>query len=233
MGVSDYLKFIINPLRDLDMLFPELRAKIVETFRLLNETSLTFGFSGNISVRAPEKGLFIITPSGLKKARLNPEDMVVIDLHGNIVEGFRKPSVEMHMHLEIYRNREDVKAIVHAHPVYSTVFAVTGVDVTPVTEEMVLYTGGEVKVAEYALFGTKELAKNVLKTLGNRKAVLLKNHGIVTCGRDLEEAFDILLCVEREAKIILLSKLLGGPKPLPKDTLDLENKLYMERSKES
>lgn len=215
------------------MLFPELRSEIVETFHLLNETSLTFGFSGNISVRTPENSLFIITPSGLKKARLNPEDMVVIDPHGNIVEGFRKPSVEMHMHLEIYRNREDVKAIVHAHPVYSTVFAVTEVDITPVTEEMVLYTGGEVKVAEYALFGTEELAKNVLKALGNRKAVLLKNHGIVTCGRDLEEAVDILLCVEREAEIILLSKLLGGPKPLPKDTLDLENKLYMERIKES
>ncbi|MEM1554193.1 MAG: class II aldolase/adducin family protein [Thermoproteota archaeon] len=215
------------------MLFPELRIKIAETFRLLNEVNLTFGFSGNISTRTPEDGLFIITPSGLKKARLNPEDMVIVDSQGNIVEGFRKPSVEIHMHLEIYRNRKDVKAIVHAHPVYSTVFAVTGFDIIPVTEEMVLYTGGEVKVAEYALFGTEELAKNVLKALGNKKAALLKNHGIVTCGKDLEEAVDVLLCVEREAKIILLSKLLGEPKPLPKNTLDFEEKLYMERIRES
>lgn len=215
------------------MLFPELRTKIAEVFRLLNEINLTFGFSGNISVRAPEDGLFIITPSGLKKARLNPEDMVIVDFQGNIAEGVRKPSVETRMHLEIYRNRKDVKAIIHAHPVYSTVFAVANVDIKPVTEEMVLYTGGEVKVAEYALFGTEELAKNVLKALGNKKAVLLRNHGIVTCGRDLEEAVDVLLCVEREAKIILFSKLLGGPKPLPKNTLDLEEKLYMEQIKES
>ncbi|MBO3800644.1 MAG: class II aldolase/adducin family protein, partial [Candidatus Brockarchaeota archaeon] len=82
-----------------------------------------------------------------------------------------------------------------------------------------------------ALFGTEELAKNVIKALGNKKAVLLKNHGIVTCGKDLEEAVDVLLCVEREAKIILLSKLLGGPKPLPKYTLELEEKLYTEQIK--
>jgi len=213
------------------MLFPELRIKIAETFRLLNEVNLTFGFSGNISARTPEDGLFIITPSGLRKARLNPEDMIIVNIEGNIVEGIRKPSVETPMHLAIYKKRKDVKAIVHAHPVYSTVFAVTGFDINPITEEMILYTGGEVKVAEYALFGTEELARNVLKALGNRKAVLLRNHGIVACGRDLDEAVDVLFCVEREAKIIILSKLLGEPKPLPKDTVEFEKKLYEERLK--
>ncbi|MDW8034204.1 MAG: class II aldolase/adducin family protein [Nitrososphaerota archaeon] len=211
------------------MLFPELRTKIAKVFKLLNKTNLTFGFSGNISVRAPEEDLFIITPSGLKKDRLNPEDMVVININGNMIEGFRKPSVETPMHLAIYKNRSDVKAIVHAHPVYSAVFAVTGFDITPITEEMILYTGGEVKVAKYALFGTEELARNVLEALGNRKAVLLRNHGIVTCGKNLDEAIDILFCVEREAKIIILSKLLGEPKPLPKDTIDLEKSLYEEQ----
>ncbi|MEM3712000.1 MAG: class II aldolase/adducin family protein [Thermoproteota archaeon] len=216
-------------MKNSDMLFPELRAKIAKVFRLLNETSLTFGFSGNISVRAPEDGLFIITPSGLKKARLNPEDMVIVNNEGKVLEGIRKPSIETPMHLAIYGNRKDVKAIVHAHPVYSTVFAVTGIDITPITEEMVLYTGGEVRVAEYALFGTEELARNVLEALGNRRAVLLRNHGIVTCGRDLDEAIDVLLCVEREAKIIILSKLLGEPKPLPKYTVDFEKNMYEEQ----
>lgn len=211
------------------MLFPELRTKIAEIFRFLNETSLTFGFSGNISVRTPENGLFIITPSGMKKARLNPEDMIVVDYKGDVVEGTGKPSVETPMHLAIYKCRKDVKAIIHAHPIYSTVFAVTGIDMIPITEEMVLYTGGEVKVAEYALFGTEELARNVLEALGKKRAVLLRNHGIVTCGRDLDEAVDVLLCVEREAKIIILSKLLGEPKPLPKYTLDFEKKLYEEQ----
>jgi len=212
------------------MLFPELRNKIAETFRLLNETSLTFGFSGNISTRTPEEDLFIITPSGLKKARLNPEDMVAIDSKGNVIEGNKKPSVETPMHLAIYERRRDVKAIIHAHPIYSTVFAVVGVNIMPVTEEMILYTGGGVKVAKYALFGTKELARNVVKSLGDRKAVLLRNHGIVTCGKDLDEAVDVLLCVEREAKIILFSKLLGKPKVLPKKTMNLEKKLYREKA---
>jgi L-fuculose-phosphate aldolase len=212
------------------MLFPELRTEIAEAFRLLNETSLTFGFSGNISIRAPEEGLFLITPSGLKKARLNPEDMVVVDSRGHVIEGSKKPSVETPMHLAIYENRKDVKAIIHAHPIYSTVFAVVGVDIMPVTEEMILYTGGEVKVAKYAIFGTKELARNVLKALGDRRAVLLRNHGIVACGKDLDEAMDVLFCVEREAKIILLSKLLGKPRLLPKKTMDLEKKLYKEKT---
>ncbi|MEM2088425.1 MAG: class II aldolase/adducin family protein [Thermoproteota archaeon] len=211
------------------MFFPELRSKIVETFRMLNETNLTFGLSGNISARAPEEGLFLITPSGLKKARLNPEDILLVDSDGSVIEGNRKPSVETPMHLAIYRNRKDIKAIVHAHPVYSTVFAATGVDIVPVTEEMIFYTGGEVKVAKYALFGTEALAKNVLRALGDRRAVLLMSHGAVACGKDLDEAMDILLCVEREAKIILLSKLLGKPKPLPRKTIDLEKKLYRER----
>lgn len=215
------------------MLFPELRTEIAETFRLLNETSLTFGFSGNISVRAPQEGLFIITPSGLKKARLNPEDMIVVDSKGNVIEGTKKPSVETLMHLAIYVNRKDVKAIIHAHPIYSTVFAVTGVNIIPVTEEMILYTGGEVRVAKYALFGTEALARNVLKALGDRRAVLLRNHGIVACGKDLDEAMDVLLCVEREAEIILLSKLLRKPKLLPKETVDLEKKLYKEKIKEA
>jgi L-fuculose-phosphate aldolase len=152
-----------------------------------------------------------------------------MDSDGSVIEGSRKPSVETPMHLAIYRNRSDIKAIVHAHPVYSTVFAATGVDIVPVTEEMIFYTGGEVKVAKYALFGTEELAKNVLRALGDRRAVLLMSHGAVACGGDLDEAVDILLCVEREAKIILLSKLLGKTKPLPKKTVELEKKLYRER----
>ncbi|MGQ9479716.1 MAG: class II aldolase/adducin family protein [Thermoproteota archaeon] len=211
------------------MFFSELRSKIVETFRMLNETSLTFGFSGNISARAPEKGLFLITPSGLKKARLDPADILLVDSDGSVIEGNRKPSVETPMHLTIYRARRDVKAIIHAHPVYSTVFAVTGRSIHPVTEEMVLYTGGEVKVARYALFGTEELAGNVLEALGDRSAVLLSNHGIVTCGKDLDEAMDILLCVEREAEIILFSRLLGRLRPLPRRTLEFEEKLYREK----
>jgi len=142
------------------------------------------------------------------------------------VEGKRNPSVETPMHLAIYKNRDDVKAVIHAHPIYSSVFAVTGIEIPPILEEMVLYTGGEVKVAKYAPPGTKELANNVVKALEDRKAVLLMNHGIITCGKDLDDALDVLICVERTAKVYLLSKMVGEPRLLPKEIIKVEKDIY-------
>lgn len=208
------------------MLYPDLKQKIVETFRILDEMGLTFGSAGNISIRAPEENLFLITPSGVRKATLSPEDILVIDGSKKIVEGKRNPSVETPMHLAIYKNRDDVKAVIHAHPIYSSVFAVTSIEIPPILEEMVLYTGGEVKVAKYAPPGTNELAGNVVEALEDRKAVLLMNHGIITCGKDLDDALDVLICVERTAKVYLLSKMIGEPKLLAEEIIEVEKDIY-------
>ncbi|MHA1721990.1 MAG: class II aldolase/adducin family protein [Candidatus Baldrarchaeia archaeon] len=208
------------------MLYPELRQKIVETFRKLDELGLTYGTAGNISIKIPEENLFLITPSGVRKSALKPEDILVIDEKRKVIEGVRNPSVETPMHLAIYKYREDAKAVIHAHPVYSSVLAVTGIEIPPVVEEMILYTGGEVKVAKYAPPGTQELANNVVEALGNRKAALLMNHGVITCGKDLEDALDVLICVERTAKIYILAKLIGEPKMLPEKIIEVEKDLF-------
>jgi len=207
------------------MLYLDLRQKIVETFRTLVEKEFTYDSSGNVSVRIPEKNLFLITPSGRKDA-LKPEDILIIDSDGNVVEGERKPSIETPTHLAIYKKRSDINAIIHVHAIYASVFAVTGVEIPPILEEMILFTGGEVKVAKYASAGTVELAKNVVDALGDRKAVLLANHGIITCGRDLDDALNVLICVERTAKIYILSQIIGKPKLLPDKVIEFEKNLY-------
>lgn len=196
------------------MQYPKLRSKIIEVFNTLIEKNLTHGRSGNISVRIKKKNLFLITPSGIRKHFLKPENILLIDNNENIIEGRGIPSIETSMHLTIYKSRIDVNAIIHAHPVYSSIFAVLNTEIPPILEETTIYTGGEIKVAKFAPAGSKELAKNVAKALGNRKAVLLSNHGILTCGKDLDEAFDILISVENTAKIYLYAKLLGKPKIL-------------------
>ncbi|UNQ73476.1 class II aldolase/adducin family protein [Infirmifilum sp. NZ] len=211
------------------MLYPELRKGIVEAFRFLEERNLNYGYSGNISVRVPQGDLYLITPSGVKKARLSPEDVLVVDRSLNVVEGRGNPSVEARMHLAIYDAREDVRAIVHAHPLYSSVLAAIRRSLPPLLEETVLYLGGTVEVADYAPSGTEELARNVVRALGGKSAVLLANHGALTCGSSLEEALDAMVYLERAALVYVLASLLGAPHELPSEVVELERELYEAR----
>ncbi len=209
--------------------FPEIRTAVIEAFRLLEERGVNWAYSGNISVRLPEEGLYLISPSGFWKSRMRPEDLVVIDENGNLVEGSRKPSIEYRMHLALYRSRSDINAIVHAHPLYASVFAALRKRVEPLLEELVLYLGGPVEVAEYALPGTEELAQKVLKALGDRNAVLLANHGALTCGSSLEEAVAAMVYLERAAAVSVLATLLGGAHPLPDEAVKLEREIYLAK----
>lgn len=210
------------------MLFPELRAQVAEAFRVLEERGLNYGYSGNISVRAPG-GLYVISPSGARKSRLRPEDLLVVDADLNVVEGRGNPSVEAKTHLAIYRARKDVNAVVHAHPIYSSVLAVLRRGLPPVLEETVLYLGGGVEVAEYALSGSEELASNVVRALGDRNAVILANHGALTCGSSLEEALDAMFYLERAAKVYILASVVGQPVPLPEEAVEIERELFTAR----
>lgn len=196
-------------------LYTDLKARIVEVARLLEEKNLNHGRSGNISMRVPGSNHVLITPSGLVKSRLNTDDIVVIDTEGRVVEGRWKPSSEVNMHLAIYKARNDVNAIIHAHTVYSTVLAVARKPLPPIIEEAVLFLGGEVRVAEFAPYGTVQLAENVVRALGDRKAVLLASHGVVAVGGSLEEAVEVLSLLERLSQVYVLSEILtGGGTPL-------------------
>ncbi len=203
----------------------KVRGEIINIGRFLIARELTVGSSGNISVRVSDEKI-VVTPSGISFEAMSPEDLIVVDIHGNVVEGDRNPSIELPMHLTIYRNRSDVNAIIHAHTIFCSALAATHTSIPPILDEMVLYIGGEISVAEYALPGSEELARNTLKALGNKKAVILANHGVVVCGRDLRDALEVLLRVERIARIYILARLIGEPKRLPNEAIEHEMEMY-------
>lgn len=192
---------------------------IVNTGRKLYKQNLTIGTWGNISVLDPDTDLVYIKPSGMNYNEIDLEDIIVIDKKGKIVEGFRKPSIEMPMHLSIYNARKDVKAIIHYHPIYSSVLAVTGFSLPGICEDFVQIVGEKVLCAKYALPGSEELAKNAVVSLGNRNAVFLLNHGTLCVGRDIKEAMKVCSVVEKTAHIYILSKSIGKCKIISEEDI--------------
>ena len=205
-----------------------LRERVAWALRYMEEKGLNYGYSGNVSAKAGP-GAYLITPSGVRKAEVKPEDLLLVDGEGRVVEGAGKPSVELPLHLAIYRARPDVNVVVHAHPIYATVLSVLRLDLEPVVEELALYVGGGVRVADYASSGTEKLAENVLKALGDRNAAILANHGVLACGGDVDEALNVLECVERAAQIYLLARLAGKPTKLPKEVVEHEVTLFRRK----
>lgn len=171
---------------------------------------LVAGTWGNISCR-PESpsDCILITPSAKPYDKLKVEDLVTLDLQGSILEGTR-PSSELALHLEIYRQRQDVRAIVHTHSLYATACAVARTAIPASLEEMIQVVGGAVKVAKYALPGTQQLAVNAVAALENRSCALLANHGLVSCGPTLDEALLVAQLVEKAAHIHFVAEQLGG-----------------------
>ncbi|MCR8453626.1 MAG: class II aldolase/adducin family protein [Crenarchaeota archaeon] len=204
----------------------KLKGEIIRVGRLLIRKNLTVGSSGNISVRIPGEDRIIITPSGVPFRTMLPEELVIIDLDGRVIEGKKRPSSELPLHLKIYKSRPDVNAIIHAHTIYCSVLAATRTPIPPILDEMIFFIGGDILVAKYAPPGTEDLARNALEALGTRKAVILANHGVVACGRDLEDALETLVRVERISQIYILAKLIGEPKRLPDEVIRREIEAY-------
>jgi len=191
-----------------------LKEKIVEISKRLYQRGLVAGAGGNVSVRIPNSSYILATPSGVCKGYLNPSDIIKLDLNGKVIEGRLKPTSETPMHTEIYKVREDVKAVVHAHPPFCTGFACARIPLdSPILPEVIVMIG-EVAMVDYATPGTKELAMKVAEAAKNHDALLLANHGTITLGASLEQAYQRTEILEEYAKILLISTLLGGPKPL-------------------
>ncbi|NLY67543.1 MAG: L-fuculose-phosphate aldolase [Tissierellia bacterium] len=192
------------------MILEEERRLIVEYGKKLIGQGLTRGTSGNLSIFNRDKKLMAISPSGMDYFEIRPEDVVILDIGGNIVDGHRKPSSEVELHRIFYMNREDINAIVHTHSMYSTLLACLHYSLPPV-HYVLASAGKDVRCAEYATFGTKELAENAYEAMKGRKAVLLANHGLLTGGKDLKEAFSIAEDVEYCAEIYYRAKSIGEP----------------------
>ncbi len=202
---------------------------VIEAAQEMARKGLVVGTAGNVSLRLTDPGgrkLLAITPSGCRYDSLKVDDIVVVDFEGQRVEGELRASIETVMHLEVYKARKKVNAIVHAHPVFCSVIAVAGLEIPPLIDEQVTYIGGEIKVAEYALPGTPELAKNAASALGPRNAVILANHGALSVGRDLREALTICELAEEMAKIYVSALSLGKVNPLPAEVVELEKAFF-------
>ena len=190
--------------------------------------------SGDWSMRDSETGLIYICPRPNKSFDIRPdwtvikaEHICVCDAEGNLVEdnGFL-PTVELPMHLAIYRERPEINAIVHSHPLYSSAFAVTGEDIPFLLAESGIFLGGSVPCAEYGLVGSIALGEHIVNALGqDKRAALLRNHGAVVLGKDLEEAFVLSDFVEHAAYVAYMAKVVGTPIEVTMDNLldpDLE-----------
>lgn len=204
------------------------REQVLEYARAIEEKGLIFGTWGNVScIMEAEK--MVITPSGIDCKMLQPDDMVAVNLQGEMIESKWKPSTELLLHLEIYKARNDSFAIIHTHSKYATVFAVARKEIAVVTEEMAQLFGGSVPVAQYALPGSQELAVNAVTALGETGfAALLANHGVVCLGETLAEAFQRCQVLERSAEILLWSSLLGDPYKLTSKEVRKLRKNFLE-----
>lgn len=207
------------------------RYELLKACNHLVEAGLVTGSSGNVSMKlnTTRKSLVLITPQGLNLAKLDPGNLCLIDLEGEPIEEVIPPSSETAIHLSIYKARPDINSVIHSHPVYSSVISVYGKELPPLLDEMVLKIGGSVHISEYAFPGTDQLATNVIQALGNRMAVILRNHGLLTVGESLENALDNSLLTERLAQIFLYTSLLNRVNPLPKEIIDIEKELYQMR----
>ncbi len=208
------------------MLLQEERKQIVEYGKRLVKYRLTRGTGGNISIFNKEKELMAISPSGMNYFEIEPGDVVVMDLDGKIADGTRKPSSEYEMHRIFYLNREGIGAAVHTHSTYSTVLSCMHWPI-PSVHYLVAYAGMDVPCAEYASFGTKEIADKAFAAMGDRNAVLLANHGMLAVGPDLPAAFNTAEETEFCAEIYYRTKCVGQPVLLPDD----EMKRMIERFK--
>jgi L-ribulose-5-phosphate 4-epimerase len=185
------------------------RQSVLDVARAISLSGMVIGTWGNVSIRIPDQPLIMITPSGKNYQTMALEDIVLLDLSGQVVDGKWKPSTESPLHLAIYRNRHDAGAIVHVHSPYATAFAAARQSIPVILEETAGVIGHEILTAPYARAGSSEVATNAVRTLGEGKALLLANHGLVGVGKNAGEALLVCQIAEETARVALLAHSLG------------------------
>jgi L-fuculose-phosphate aldolase len=201
------------------MLLLNERQAVAEYGKKLITSGLVKGTGGNISLSNPEKTLLAITPSGVPYEMLNPQDVVVVDLEGQRVDGHLTPSSEMAFHLALVKQRPDITAVVHTHSEHATALACLRWEL-PAVHYLIGSAGSVVPLAPYATFGTQALADNICRVIRSGNAVLLANHGLVTVGTNLRKAFNTAELVEYVAKVYLITKSVGTPVQLSMEEIE-------------
>ncbi|MCF6461947.1 L-fuculose-phosphate aldolase [Clostridium sp. Cult1] len=202
------------------MLMKKERELIVEYGKRLSTTGLTKGTGGNLSIYNREEKLMAISPSGIDYFQIKPEDIVILNIKGEKIEGDKTPSSEAEMHRIFYERRTDIDAMIHTHTMYATTLACLNWSLPPV-HYMVALAGLDIRCTKYATYGTKELAENAFEAMKGRKAVLLANHGLLVGAKDLPNAFNITEEIEYCAELYYRAKCIGEPVILPEEEMIL------------
>jgi L-fuculose-phosphate aldolase len=202
------------------MLLQQEREEIVSFGRKLIASKLTTGSGGNLSIFNRELGYIAIKPTGIDYLEMRPEDVVVINPAGEIVAGSLKPSSEVSLHLGLLKARPEMKAVIHTHQVYATTLACLNWEI-PAVHYLVGFSGNKVPLAPYATYGTPELAQNIIQAIGQYHACLMANHGIVTLGANLSQAFNVAEELELVARLYYQSKCIGTPKILSDQEMEV------------
>ncbi len=206
----------------------EAKREVLDVCQEMQRVALVIGSSGNASFRIPDSETIAITPSSVDYACMDTNDVMLINLEGDIIDGDRNPSTEHPLHTAIYKARPDVNAIVHTHGIYASALAVLQEPLPPIIDEFVIKLGGQIEVAKYGLPGSEELATNVVEALGPRNGVLLANHGGVCVGPTMDVALHNALLLERVAQIYLLASAVDKKKIslLPAESIEMQLQMF-------
>ena len=197
-----------------------LKEELVQLHLELPKNDLVRWTGGNVSARDPETGLVVIKASGIRYEDMRPQHMIVMDLEGQRVEGDYKPSSDVYSHIYIYRHRPDVGGVVHTHSRYATAFAAVGREIPCVLTAMGDEFGGPIPCGGFALIGDEAIGRIVIESIGKSPAVLLKNHGVFTIGKDATAAVKAAVMTEDVAATVWLALQLGTPDVIPQADVD-------------
>jgi L-ribulose-5-phosphate 4-epimerase len=210
------------------MMLEKIREEVYRLHLELPKNHLVAWTSGNVSSRDPETGLVVIKPSGIMYEDLSPENMVVVNLDGKVVEGSYKPSSDTATHLYIYRHMKDVGGIVHTHSTFATAFAAVGKPIPPYLTAICDEFGGPIPVGGFALIGGEQIGEEVVRSIVSSKAILMQNHGVFTIGKNARAALKSAVYVEDAARTMFYAFQLGEVVPIPPDQVAKLHKRYTE-----
>lgn len=194
----------------MDILLQEERELVLKHCRKLITAKLTTGSGGNVSIYNRKQNLIAVSPGSMDYFEIEPEDIMVIDPSGKVVNGRNSPSSESQFHLALYKHRDDVNAVIHSHSVFATTVSCLREEIPPL-HYLVGLIGEKIPVTEYATFATKQLADNIVTGIGTANAALLANHGVVSVGPDIQTCFIIAEHVELIAQMYVYTKSMGDP----------------------
>lgn len=205
------------------------RKEIIEASLIILKSGFVIGTWGNMSTRIVGDELVAITPSGVEYDKLIPENIPIVDMEGNLIDGNMKPSIDLRLHLDIYKSRPDINAIIHTHSVHCTAMAVARKPIPAACEDLVQIVGGEVRVSPYRLPHAEDFSTVILSTLENRQAVIMANHGLLSAGSHLKEAVKIAFVCEKAAHASILAASLGGAVALDESECAYMRDFYLNK----